>query len=295
MRDCEDRDLKHLQNLPLEEKIKLSKMRLIEFYSHVGGKVYISFSGGKDSTALLHLVRSIYPEVVGVFCDTGLEFPEIKEFVRSQENIITIRPKVGFKQVIEKYGWPIISKEQSMAINRYRNAKSEKHKLYRLNGDGHRKSGVISKKWGYLIHAPFKISERCCDVMKKQPFKKYQMESGLFPIIGTMASESNLRRRQWEKEGCNIFEGDRTSSKPLSFWTEKDIYSYLEKFNIKISDIYYKGAKRTGCIFCLYGHHNEDSNTNRLTLLKDNHPKLYEYCMNTLGMNQVLDWYPKKR
>ena len=83
---------------------------ITEWYKHWEEKVYVAFSGGKDSTVLLHLVRSIYPEVPAVFSDTGLEYPEIKAFVRSVENVVWLRPKMSFKEVIEKYGYPVVSK-----------------------------------------------------------------------------------------------------------------------------------------------------------------------------------------
>lgn len=94
--------LKYLQSLPLEEKIQKSVARIIEWYEAWGGQVAVSFSGGKDSTVLLNLVRKIYPEVPACFSDTGLEFPEIREFVKSIDNVIWVKPKLTFAQVIEK-------------------------------------------------------------------------------------------------------------------------------------------------------------------------------------------------
>ena len=70
-------DLRALQAKTLEEKIQISTARIIEWYEHWNGQVYVSFSGGKDSTVLLDLVRRVYPDVPAVFSDTGLEFPEI--------------------------------------------------------------------------------------------------------------------------------------------------------------------------------------------------------------------------
>lgn len=59
-------ELEQLQALPLRAKVLLSKTRIREWYDHFNGEVCVSFSGGKDSTALLHLVRSIYPDVPGL-------------------------------------------------------------------------------------------------------------------------------------------------------------------------------------------------------------------------------------
>lgn len=108
--------LKELQALPLDEKIAITKERVIEWYEHFDGKVYVSFSGGKDSTVLLHLVRELYPDVPAVFSDTGLEYPEIKEHVKRYDNVEIVRPRMTFKDVITTYGYPLVSKETADAI-----------------------------------------------------------------------------------------------------------------------------------------------------------------------------------
>lgn len=94
-------NLDKLQKLSLDDKILYSQVKIKEFYIAMRGKVYISFSGGKDSTVLLHLVRSIYPDIPAVFVDTGLEFPEIREHVKAIENVTWIKPEMSFKKVIE--------------------------------------------------------------------------------------------------------------------------------------------------------------------------------------------------
>lgn len=96
--------LEEMQRLPLSRKIQITTARIIEWYQHYDGKVYVAFSGGKDSTVLLDIVRRIYPDVPAVFSDTGLEFPEVRAFARSCENVTIIKPEMNFRQVIEKYG-----------------------------------------------------------------------------------------------------------------------------------------------------------------------------------------------
>ena len=167
--------LKQLRGLPLDIKILKSQQRIKEWYEHYDGDVYASFSGGKDSTVLLHLVRELYPDVPAVFADTGLEFPEIKEFVKSINNVITLKPDIGFRQVIEKHGYPVIGKEVANCVEGAR--KGQIYRINRFNGTLKNKNGEKSRydtsKYKYLLDAPFKISDKCCNEMKKKPFKKY--------------------------------------------------------------------------------------------------------------------------
>lgn len=105
-------DLHQMQSLPLEVKIRMTQRRICEWVERYGmDGVYIAFSGGKDSTVLLHMARQLYPEIPAVYVDTGLEYPEVKAFVKQHENVEILRPKKDFRQVIEQYGYPFISKE----------------------------------------------------------------------------------------------------------------------------------------------------------------------------------------
>lgn len=109
-------ELEEMQRLPLQRKIQITTARIIEWYQHYDGKVYVAFSGGKDSTVLLDIVRRIYPDVPAVFSDTGLEFPEVREFVKSCENVTIVRPEMNFRKVIEVYGYPVVSKRVANTV-----------------------------------------------------------------------------------------------------------------------------------------------------------------------------------
>lgn len=281
--------LRYRQNMPLELKEQYTEARIRDWYNHWGGSVYVSFSGGKDSTVLLHKVRSLYPDVPGVFVDTGLEYPEIRRFVKTFENIVWVKPKMSFQEVINRYGYPVISKDQSCAISRYRNTEDPVQKHRRLNGWPNGKKGMISQKWQYLIKAPFLISDECCSVMKKNPLDRYMKESGRYPMTGMMAEESHNRRRQYFQQGCNAFDNKKPISWPMAFWTEKDIWEYFRKHEIPYCEIYDTGVTRTGCMFCMFGVHKE-GDVNRFHRMKETHPKQWEFCIYKLKCGEVLDY-----
>lgn len=280
-------ELQQKLNLSLDKKIELTKQKIKAWYDYFDGKVYVSFSGGKDSTVLLHLARQVCPDIKAVFCNTGLEYPEIVDFVKTFDNVDTIKPKMSFKEVLNKYGFPIISKDVSQKIAEIRSTKSEKLKNKRLYGD-EKGNGKIPEKWKPYIDAPFKISHKCCDFLKKEPFKRYEKENKLMPIVGTMVGDSTLRLNSYIRTGCDTFDGKRPMSKPLSFWSEKDIYDNSRINNVEWSKIYSLGYKRTGCMFCMFGVHMEKGE-NRFQRMKHTHPKLHNYCINKLDLKKPLN------
>ena len=279
-----------MQSLPLEIKIIKTQQRIREWYEAWGGNVAVSFSGGKDSTVLLKLVREIYPDVEAVFIDTGLEYPEIKSFVGATENVTSVRPSMSFNKVIEHYGFPVISKSQAMAIRKLTTQNlSKKYRNKLLRGDELGTAGKLSEKWKPLLDAPFKVSEMCCDVMKKRPIKKFSKETGLKFFTGEMAEEQFNRQNVYLRTGCNAFDLRQPKSMPLGFWTEKNIWDYLKMFNVRYSSIYDMGERRTGCMWCMFGVHLEKGE-NRFQRMAKTHPKQYDYCINKLGLGEVLDY-----
>ena len=115
MPDYTWQDLIIMQAWPLERKIRVTQAKILEWYHHYGGKIAVSFSGGKDSTVLLNLVRRAFPDVPVVFVDTGLEYPEIREFVKTVPNVTWLRPEMPFSMVLTTYGYlhiPYTTKER---------------------------------------------------------------------------------------------------------------------------------------------------------------------------------------
>lgn len=302
-----DKILKIRRALSLDLKVAMSQARIRDWYLHWHGDVYISFSGGKDSTVLLDIVRKMlgYHDIPAVFCDTGVEFPEIRKFVKTIPNVVTIKPTMRFQEVLEKHGYPIVSKRVCQYAREARPT-DKNQATVRLRRTGIKSDGryspysKLSNKWHKLIDAPFQVSERCCDVLKKRPFYKYEKSTGRKPITGMMASESQNRELMYMKHGCNLFDTRHPMSNPLSFWTEQDILKYILDYQLEISKVYGEvvlngqgqlkttGQKRTGCVFCGFGAHMRDPN--QYQLLYHSHPKLWDHCINKLGFKRVLDF-----
>ena len=274
---------------------------------------------------LLDLCRRIDPSIPAVFCDTGLEFPEIKEFVKTFDNVTILHPmefnkqnrkweRSNFRKVVLNYGYPVISKEVSSAIYDYKRHKDDGKyttRMKKLDGVFTNASGGKSifdyKKYKYIVDSPFPVSDKCCNIMKKNPAKLYERDTGRKPITATMASESLTRKLVWMRKGCNAFDSERPISNPMSFWTEQDVLEYITRFKIPYCKIYGEilhddesgryyttGYHRTGCIFCAYGAHLEKC-PNRFHKLKNTHRGLYDYCMKPvddggLGLDEVLDF-----
>ena len=256
-------DLRKLQSLPLNIKIRMSMRRLRDWINYYGVEgVYLGWSGGKDSTVVRHMIRQRWPEVPSVFSNTGLEFPEIQQFVRAAkkrgEPVEIRRPSMSFADVIKKYGYPIISKDVSEKVRKARkNIQEGKYslRLCQLGVMPDEYGGLeVDERYDYfkstensrysvpqyrpLLDVDFLISEECCWEMKKSVMLDYEKETGRVPILGMMASESKKRENGWLKTGCNAFDSDRPQSNPIAFWTTQDVLEYIKRFDVEIPSVY---------------------------------------------------------
>jgi 3'-phosphoadenosine 5'-phosphosulfate sulfotransferase (PAPS reductase)/FAD synthetase len=282
--------------------------RIRDWYETWDGKVAVSYSGGKDSQVLLWLVRKIYPEVPAVFCNTGLEYPEIISMVKSTDNVVVMRPKIPFNKVIETHGYPLVSKKVARGVSVLRNPTGLNQNIVRLYSEGINRFGTpvngfkVANRWKFLVMAPFKISDKCCEIMKKEPMRRFERETGMVQYVGTLAEDSKSREKIYLQHGCNAYDIKTPRSTPLGFWTEQDVLQCLKTYKIphasvygniehnhQTGKLYHTGVKRTGCVFCSFGLHMEGS-PNRFQMLHDTHPKLWKYCMESLNMEFILKY-----
>lgn len=299
MRDI--RELKYFQSLPLEQKIEMTAERIDGWYDHFNGNVAVSFSGGKDSTVLLDIARNHWrghKNIKAVFVDTGLEYPEIRQFVKTFDNVEIIRPKMRFDEVIKTYGYPVISKTVAHNV---RCARNEPNGKIVQNCFCEEKTGPYAMaKWNDLRFVDFKIDDRCCDIMKKQPMHEYSKKNGVYFMTAEMACESTKRTDNWLHHGCNGFDMKYPKSTPMAFWTEQDVLKYIYDYQLDICSVYgdvvcepeqldfegnwittyhTTGVDRSGCVFCGFGAHLE-KDKKRFLHLKEVEPKKYDYCLN---------------
>ena len=112
-------ELLQMQSLPLDAKVMMTMARIkgwVQEYGEDG--VYISFSGGKDSTVLMDIIRNQMglSNIPAAFVNVPTQYPELKEFAKTWRDVDIINPQIGFMDVCEKYGFPLISKEVSECV-----------------------------------------------------------------------------------------------------------------------------------------------------------------------------------
>lgn len=330
-------ELKRRQGFNLWHKRQWAIFRYIDYvevYHETG--VYQGFSGGKDSQTLDDLIRRLHagelneylereyillykmyiegkPPPPKVFCDTGLEFDEIRAHVKTFTDVTWLKPKMLWTDVVTNIGFLIGSKKQSRMIHTVSNPTENNEASRNLYLTGIKQNGEkskdfkIAKRWLPLLKAPFKVSHKCCDIFKKEPFHRYEAKTGRKPISGTTAEESGLRRATYLKYGCNSF-GDDPMSRPLSIWTKSDIWQNAKELGIRFCEIYYErevdfieddgqivkimvdGEEQTGCMYCLVGPPKDIEK--RWDRMRITHNKKWRFMMDSpkVKIRQVLEF-----
>lgn len=316
-------------------------------------EITVSFSGGKDSTVLLDLVMKVHKEIkckipIVMVYATEITFPSTIKFINdinqkyrniygdNLKQVQLVKPKKTWLKILSENGYPIYSKQVSTLINRVKNAKTMNNLTQWFFGINQDKTStakfrlskdrlfllddVMLNEWPKLnakekqyferYNEKYFFSEKCCDFIKGN-LKHDKRPS----FIGTMIVESELRKKSWIKSGCNIFNKNAMKSRPLSIWTNNDVWRYIKENDLEINPAYNFDKKldidkqnlrfeRLGCTSCPYGSFMEQkkiiriknkeievgsyAKLNRFEKLYQDYPNLYKSQIIANGMYKVL-------
>lgn len=224
---------------------------------------YISYSGGKDSTIVSHLIDEALPnnKIPRVFINTGIEYTDIvkyvKELAKNDDRIVIYNSNVHIPSMLKKYGYPFKSKEHAHKVAIYQSSGMGKTVKAYLNGikpDGTKSFIKCPEKLKYQFASEnkLKISDKCCYKLKKEVAHRYEKESSKrIAIIGIRSAEGGQRKAH---KGCVVFDKENKLKKfkPINPCTDEWCDWYIQARNIKLCRLYYPpfSFKRTGCKGC---------------------------------------------
>ena len=301
-----------MQALPYEVKVKRAELRAIEYVEKLddmGLNAHVSV-GGLDSIVLLLFLRKIGIDVPAISV-SALEDKSIQRIHR-ELGVILIRPGKPKVQILQEYGFPVISKKIAGRIETLQNP-TDKNKTVRhaiITGEcgaqGHYAKNSrmkLPQKWlelfagyenanegGNYKIAPFKVSNKCCLHMKEKPCDRWAKEHNSRPFLGLMASEGGQREESLTEHGCNYFGKGVIRSAPFTPFLRQDLLQLALDLKAPVPEIYgtierkpdgtlyTTGAQRTGCSMCGFGIHLEPR-PHRFDQLRKRNPKEWEFWM----------------
>lgn len=305
--------------LPYEAKKNHAEVRAREFVNDCAreGLNYHVSVGGLDSITLLLFLRSIGIDAPAISV-SGLEDISIQR-VHKRLGVERLQPAKredgrpwSKAQIIQEFGFPVLSKEIASKIELLQNP-SEKNATVRhaiITGEtgeyGGFRTGTrmqLAQKWlelfgGYEnenegVHykiPPFKVSSKCCYYLKEKPADDWAKAHNSVPFLGLMASEGGRRQKSLMMHGCNYWGKTTIRSCPFAIFDRQDLLRLALELDVPVPEIYGKivrdpdgtlrttKAQRTGCSMCGFGIHLE-KRPHRFDRLRESNPKEWEYWM----------------
>lgn len=223
---------------------------------------YLSFSGGKDSTVVHHLLDMALPgnKIPRVFINTGIEYLEIVKFAKKMaegdDRFVLIKPSKPVKETLEKYGYPFKSKEHSRKVRQYHHAKRKAYYERYITGKNKDGTPTMFKCPDILLYQftdelHLNVSELCCDKLKKEPVKKWSKQNNKISCITGMRATEGGSRIQL---GCILTDKKNKLVKFNPLIKVEDEWEdwFIQKYNIELCSLYYEpyNFERTGCKGC---------------------------------------------
>lgn len=265
---------------------RITKVRSF-FNKYNDSDTLISFSGGKDSTVLHYLVDMALPDnnIPRVFCNTGIEYKLTVDFVKDlsikDKRFVIIPAKANISSTLNDVGFPFKSKIHSAFVDEYNRQGLTDSVIDYLSGNGRTRftNYPCPKILRYQFQGcDLKISDRCCEVFKKEPIVNYSKDNGYnIHLLGLRRDEGGRR----QSLNCVSTYGGIIKFSPLSVCDDSFIDTFINKFNVRLSPLYYEpfNFKRTGCKGCPFNIDVKDT----LLTLKEKLPAEYRQCINIFG------------
>lgn len=243
---------------------------------------YLAYSGGKDSHLLLWFIKEYLRdnEIKIVSCNTYLEHREIFKRMCKHSDVMLF-PALKPSEIKAKYGIPCFTKSQDEFIRRYQNGSRSKSMMERVERTTPSMFNLNKLASELTLSGKLhKVSSKCCDYLKKEPFKRYEKETGKKPILGVRMSEGLLRKSNY----TSCFTKDKKFT-PIFDLPVDLLRAIYEKYEIEIPKVY-EHVSRTGCMGCPYGFRSGNTQKelqllsgNQLAFVKGYFKESYEVLM----------------
>ncbi|MGB9762432.1 MAG: phosphoadenosine phosphosulfate reductase family protein [Minisyncoccia bacterium] len=136
-----------------------------------------------------------------------------------------------------------------------------------------------------LLGPPSTNNRWCCPTLKYYQLNMFAKEKNIkYYITGLRKTESKARNK-YSIYGKNPMIPFVTEVNPIIDWTEEEVWNYIEKYSLPVSEEYAQGLNRNGCIFCPYKTPNE---LEKMAKLEPDEWKKYEEFLRLFAINMQI-------